>query len=397
MRRVSRALLAILLGCGSPAAPDAGLDAGTDARGEVDAPGHDAGTACPPMPGDYTPRIAMSSTDGWPPCISDAPGPDGPFTPIGISISTIARVEAFETMFGPGGALGDPTRDPTPAEFTDGRALYEIDQGLGSRVIRRSDEHEPRPTPFDCQMGAVVSANLDYCVGPSQLAWIVREGFVAGMTGAPGPSRLHAARIEAALTWFLVLSVYKESLSCTTAIADCDSQWAYYTGGVNDRAGGLGLARLVRAADPETHERTWDATLAVRCWRDLDPMPVATMLELRDRARAQVDRSLDRGAALVIADRLRRMSASTGDEQRAHHEWLRTLLARLPAHTIPNPDPGGPPITVPERESLADRMIRARSPADADFVAAEMDGATAPADVDAAEIALRLEALFPCP
>lgn len=401
-------LLAGAIACGGPdpAALDAGTDggppgadAGVADAGALDASALDGGDAdamieaCLPLPGDYTPRIAMSETDDWPPCISDV----GAYARIEPTISTIARVEAFDAIFAPGGILAGADRDPGATEFTDARALYDADEGLGSRVVRRSDEHAAAPTPSDCRMGSVLAAAPDYCLGPSQLLPIVRAGFVAGQTGAEPPSRVHAARIDAALTFFLYLSPYKESLSCTSTARDCDSAWAYYTGGDESRDGGLGLARLVRSLDREAHDRIWDALLAVRCWRDLDPDPIAgAELELRDRARAQLDRALDRGLALVLIDHLRRMDAASGDERRAHYEWLRVMLAPLPAHDVPSPDPGGGTIPIPARASLADRMIRARDAAAADRIGSEFEAATSADDVDAAEIAAELEALFPC-
>jgi hypothetical protein len=388
------ALLAILGACGAPVPH---LDAGVPDGGALDAgdggPGRDAGeTRCVPLPGDYTPRIAMSSTDDWPPCISDL----GAYVRIEPSISTVARVEAFDALFAPGGLLAGDARDPTPADFTSARALYETDQGLGSRVVRRSDEHLPAPASSDCRLGEVVAASPEYCGGPTQLAPIAREAFAAGMIGSGDAGRVLAARIEAALLWFLHLSHYKESLTCTVTARDCDSAWAYYTGGAEVRSEGLGLARLVRSLDPEAHERMWDALLAVRCWRDLDPEPVASArLDLRERARDQLDRAAERVMVALIVDRLRRFQAADGLTREAHLAWLRVLLAPLPARLIPSPDPGGADIAVPARASLADRMLRARSPALADRVATELAaGDGGELDVDA--LVATLESLFPC-
>lgn len=383
-----------LAGCGdddTTAPLDASLDAPVADAGlveEIDG----GGVTCTPFPGDYTPRIAMSSTDDWPPCVSDL----GAYARVEPTISTIARVETFDMLFAGGGLLAGDA--PDAAAFTDARALYETDQGLGSRVIRRSDEHVTPPDPDDCRMAAVVAASPEYCVGPTQLAPIVREGFAAGMTGGGGePARVHAARIEAALTWFLHISPYKESLTCTRTARDCDSAWAYYTGGVEERAGGLGMARLVRGLDPATHDRIWDALLAVRCWRDVDQEPVSSArLDLRDRARVQLDRAMDRGMALVIAERLRRMQATSGDEQLAHYAWARVILAPIGERTIPSPDPGGADIVVPARASLADRMLRARSESLAELVESEIASASGPDDVDVDAIVQMLELAFPC-
>ena len=51
----------------SPFLDSAVLDAGPHDAASLDG----GGELCTPLPGDYTPRIAMSSTDEWPPCISD--------------------------------------------------------------------------------------------------------------------------------------------------------------------------------------------------------------------------------------------------------------------------------------------------------------------------------------
>ncbi|MDQ3032903.1 MAG: hypothetical protein M3Y87_10835 [Myxococcota bacterium] len=386
--------IALLIGCGAPPEiEDAGADATTDAPLDADVvPIDGAGLTCTPFPGDYTPRIAMSSTDEWPPCIVDV----GTYARVEPTISSIARVEAYDTLVAPGGVIAGADRDPSAAAFTEARTIYETDQGLGSRVIRRSDETIPAPEPNDCRIASVVAASPEYCVGPTQLSPILREAFAAGMIGGAEPSRVYAARIDAALTWFLYLSPAKESLTCTTTARDCDSAWAYYTGGVESRDGGNGLARRVRTLDRETHDRIWDALLAVRCWRDLDPSDVATeRLDLRARARAQLARALDRGMALVIADRLRQMQAASGDAQRAHFEWLRVIAAPLPERTIPSPDPGGADILVPARASLVDRMLRARSASVADFVEMEMSSSD-PADVDVDAIVTMLESIFPC-
>ncbi|MDQ3032902.1 MAG: hypothetical protein M3Y87_10830 [Myxococcota bacterium] len=392
---------------GTGTGDDVGDAAPVDAARDASSPdgGHtalqDGGEACEHRAGEYTPRIAMSSTDDWPACVSDI-GTYVRVDPAGVS--SIARVAAYEQILAP--AWGEPPvrgllfgvdRDPSADDFLMARTIYEGDQGLGSRVVRRADEHEPRPANADCRLGAVVESDPRYCVGPTQLAPIVREAFVAGITGEGStPARVHAARIDAALTWFLFLSIHKESLTCTETARDCDSMWAKYSGGLESREGGIGISRQVLALDREAHDRIWDGLLAVRCWRDLDPAPVATMLELRERARGQLDRALDRGIALVVIDRLRAMQRATGDAQRAHFEWLRVLLGALPEHTVPSPDPGAADITVPAREALFDRALRARSAELAVLVAAEM-AAESPAEVDVDAIVNEIEETFACP
>jgi hypothetical protein len=281
-----------------------------------------------PRPDDYR----LPRTGAWMPCVSDR----GMYVRFSTSTSTVARVEAFERMhrdptLGRTAGFFDPLRDPSPEEFTAARMIYLEAEGLDSRVSRRSDEHYPAPMVNDCRMDAVRMANPDYCVGPSRLLPVLTEAFRLGQTAAGTvPSRVHAARIEAALLWFLYLSPYKESLTCTTTTADCDSAWAYYTGGAPpDAPMQLGLARRVAALEPATHLRIFDGLLAVRCWRDLDGAATATDTALRDRARAQLDRALTRGMVAVVLARLEALAVATGPEALAQRAFLSTLAPLL--------------------------------------------------------------------
>lgn len=362
------------------------LDTGPSDAGLLDAGPSDAWSSdawslppCEPAADDYTPRDAMSSTDTWPACISD----DDTFHPIGASIGSIARVESFERIFAPSfgappvpGLLVWEGRDPSAMDFLDARTEYQIANGLDSRVSRRTDEHYPPPATGSCTMTDVALANPDYCVGPVQLQPAILASLNAGITGdTTEPARVYAARIEALLVWFLYVSPYKESLTCTTTPTDCDSAWAYYTGGVH-RSGGLGLARLVDAEDAETHDRIWDGLLAVRCWRDLDPAAIATDIALRDRAREQADRAFQHGVILLVERHLDAITTTTGSDQLAHFAWL-AALARVTGF---------------------DRMVRAADASLADDLAAQLADATAtPAAVDVAHLVSRLRLAFPCP
>lgn len=423
-RRTPASIAALLvalgaLGCVTPAsAPDAGsardaqLDAvATDAPPE-DAPSTDApvdafqgdGELPPPcvtLADDYTPRISASSTDTWPECVTDTAATYPAFDP---SISTSARVAAFDDMFaadfgGSPGELYGPDRDPTSAEFVMARMIYQTDNGLESRIARRPDSHVAEPTrpasctdSYLCRCLDVAAASPAHCAGPALIQPIVLTALNQGLTGDTSePSRVYAARAEAALTWGLYLSSYKESLSCAENTNDCDSAWSYYTGG-RERDDGLGLARMVRAIEPETHERIWDGLLAVRCWRDLDPTIPPTRTDLQMRARAQQDRALLRGMVAILVDRLHAMESSSGDTQLAHLAFLRTLLAPIPEHTITD---GTNVYTVAAQPSFFDRPLRAVDPAGADLVSAEI--AEDPATMDVAEIVARLEAAYPCP
>jgi hypothetical protein len=357
--------LAVLVACKAadpPATPDGrprpdarAVDAGPDAVPV------DANPACQPLPGDYT----GAADDAWPACISD----DGLYHPFDHSITTVARVAAFEsiaTILFTGAA---PSRD----DFLDARALYLQDQGLESRVVRREDEHYP-PAPGACSDPEVAAAHPDRCVGAARLHPLIHRAFEAGQDPAASDRarRVAAAEIEAGLLWFLTVSVYKEVITCTTTPRDCDSGWAYYTGG-EPRAGGHGLARYVRARDGATHDRAWDGLLAIRCWRDLDnPTGVATDLATRDRAAAQLDRAVLRGVALIVRGWTIALAAATGDAAAARWAQLRVLWASL------------------------DRDATLRDPADAAALRAELARAD-PAAVDTGVIVDALDRLYPCP
>lgn len=335
-----------------PPRPDGAIaDAGPDA------PPVDANPSCEPLPTDYAPG-APGADDTWPACISD----DATYHPFDASISTIARVAAFEQI-----AALLFTGAPSAQDFTDARVLYVQDQGLESRVVRREDEHYPPLSSGLCSDPATAAANPDRCVGPARLTPLLQDAFALGEDAASTPldRRIAAARIEAGLLWFLYVSTFKEAITCTNVPRDCDSSYAYYTGG-EAQDGGLGLARYVRALDVATHDRVWDGILAVRCWRDLDnPTGVATDLAMRDRATAQMDRAALRGLSLIVRDR-----ALAVDQVR--WEFLRVL---------------GP---------VLDRDATLRDAA----LAADLRAEFAKTDwttVDAAAIVAALDALYPCP
>lgn len=342
-------------------------DGSPDGSSDVPVDG-DTRPDCGPLPDDYTPRVAMSSTDTWPMCVSDR----GTYARFNTNTSTIARIDAFERIrrllrF-------DPSYDPTADEFTTARMIYLEPEGLESRVSRRTDEHYPQPTNNNCTLEEVRMANPDYCAGPVKLVPILNNSFRDGQAGGNGTlPRVLAARIEAALLWFLYLSPYKESLTCTTNPPDCDSAWAYYTGGVDRQAPmQIGLARYVSSIERDTHDRIWDGILAVRCWRDLDMATPATNVTLRERARAQLDRALTRGIVAVLEQRLRAMAASRGGEQQAHFAFVKII---------------GP---------LLDRAVRERDPAAADTLRSQFQ-ATSPDGMDVSLVVRLLEQTLPCP
>lgn len=266
---------------------------------------------CEPAADDYAP----CTDDGYPACISD----DGEYHRVQETISAIGRVRAFEEI---GELLFDPKRDAAPDDFLQARLLYQEDEGLDSRVVRRYDPHVQAPQGTDCTREGVPAMYPEYCVGPSTLLPQLLEAFDKGITGqAP---REQAGRIEGLLLWFFYVSVYKESVTCENTARDCDSAYAKYTGGEEAR-GGIGLGGRVRAVDPYAHDRAWDALLALRCWRDLDDGEVAQDRELAARARKQLDRALDDGVAAVVKQGFEKLAKTSGDERSYHFGFVTTL------------------------------------------------------------------------
>ena len=274
-------------------APDAGPDGAAATCTDEDIAARDNAN-CQGEASDY--RSSDTANDGWAACISD----DGQYHPFDPNISSIPRVGAFVQIaqllrFGTDAV-------PTTQNFIDARLAYQTDQGLESRVSRREDEHYPKaPAACNTLSASDLAAYPDRCVGPMKLQPILNDAFAAGITGEE-PEK-NAARIEAALLWFLYASVYKEATSCATTATDCDSGYAYYTGG-EPRGGGLGLSHYVQIRSPQAHDRMWDGLLAMRCWRDLDnPTGAAQDPARQNLARAQLDRALLRGVALIVRQR----------------------------------------------------------------------------------------------
>lgn len=397
-------------------------DAAIDAYSELDAYAPDAYE--PPdawAPDAYVPPPCMTLPTDYPTSADYAcPAVSGSVTypRIGASISSIARVEQVEAM---AHLLFDPATNPSTMAFADARVQYATAEGIGSRVGRRFDYHLPPADPMGtgriCQTEASWRADPLFCVGPATLNPIVLEMLQRGAAGdASEPSRLYAARIEAALLWFIHISVYKETASCALLFPgndgkreDCDSAWAYFTAGRERSAlvsEEIGLAREIRTLSEDAHGRILDGLFAVRCWRDIDtsgppPTPLPSYLmpdllsnrALYERAHEQVDDALDHGFAQIVIDRLERMRTTTGDEQRYHLAFLRTLLAPVPARTIT--DAMGMSISYPARESLYDRSLREVSATDADFVRDEIQLDVAAMDIDG--IIRRIDAAFRCP
>ncbi len=363
------ALLA-LAACGDNL-PPAQVDGGPTDGGPPDDAGGCQGppfvedvSSCEPLPTDYQPRVNGSRDDSWPPCISD----DDLYHPINDSISSIARVAAFEEI---AAMLWADDRLPGAADFIDARIVYAQDQGLDSRVQRRHDVHyDPPPGTATCADQGIPELYPDRCVGPAKLLPILNDAFQRG--AVEDEPRVQAARIEAALLWFLYVSPLSETESCTTKPQDCDSCWAYFAGGA-PRESPLGLGRYIQERGQETYARGYDGTLAVRCWRNLDnETGTAVDLAMRQLAQDQLDRAMLRGVALILRQRFVDLACLEGSVRAARLAFIATL---------------GP---------FLDRAARQRDADLADVLAAQVAAAaTDAADAEAATQAL--DALFPCP
>ncbi|MBK8261361.1 MAG: hypothetical protein IPK80_08455 [Nannocystis sp.] len=339
---------------------------------------------CAPLPGDYQPRLDNSADDAWPACISDA----GTYALIEPATGTVARIEAYEDI---ADLLwrGDVT--PSAEDFTAARDLYVLAEGLESRLVRREDLHYPEIPMADwdpqidpdkqCTLESNYKKYPERCIGPSKISPLVVDAFAKGQAGTGDPQVL-AATIDAGLLWFLYLSVYKEANTCATVKAkDCDSGWAYYTGG-QDLAGGLGIASPILKASFESHARIWDGILAVRCWRDLysEGGAYPTLADIDPAGQAlfnqgweQLDQALHRGFALIIRERLAAMITARCDNTATAAHWAFLQVA-------------GPVLDreADQRDAAQAAPLKALWPKDSPTVS------------ELQEALLTLDALFPC-
>ncbi len=230
--------------------------------------------------------------------------------------------------------LFDPTRDPSTDDFLAARTLYvntaDPTAGIALRLGRRADFHYEVTAPAGtvCTDPGAATMYPDLCAGPARLEPLINAAFTLGSTPGLADARVPAALIEAGLLWFHYLSALSEVRGCTTTKSNCDSAWAYYTGGADPR-GGIGFGAYVQAADPLAHDRAWDAVLAVRCWRDLDTAVPAADLARRDAAYDQLDRATLAGVVSVVRARAARLGETAGSERSAHWAFVRTLIAFL--------------------------------------------------------------------
>ena len=324
-------------------------------------------SACTPGANDYRPRVNMSMNDTWAACITD----DNMIHFLsGMTPSSAARTAAFDSM---GVRLWKNPKPLTADDFLNARNDYSVTNGLGSRVARRQDVHFtelPNGNKLGCSDPAIAPSFPERCYGPNVLKPIVDDAFAQGLVG--NQPRLQAARMEAALLWFFYLSTLSEIwTSSFDNINDVDSSLAYYNA-AQSRATPQGLGKYIQALGPETYDRGFDATLASRCWRDLDKVLPAANTTLYNQALAQNDKALLRGMALILRDRFGQLSCSTGVQQQANLEFVKLM--------------GG----------FMDRAVRAMDATKADALKVQYTAASA-AQVDVAKSQQLLDSLFPCP
>lgn len=349
----------------------------------IEIPGIDE-SGCEVLDSDYTPRTNNSADDAWPACVSDM----GPYTLVDAQPSTIARVVAYENI----ADLLWRKADPTPDDFTAARNEYVLPEGLESRVVRREDLHYP-PIPMQdwdpqvdpdkqCTVEDLAMKYPERCVGPALLKPLIDGAFAAGQSGE-GDANVNAARIHGGLLWFLYVSVYKEANTCASvAPKDCDSAWAYYTGGEAIDAG-IGMAAEVKALSGNAHERIHDGIMAVRCWRDiaqdmgmyplLDAVP-QDQQDLFDQGWEQLDQGLHRGYAVIIREHMQQYVDAACSSSETAALWAFLQVA-------------GP---------VLDREAQERDAANAK-VLSDLWAADGPAPEDVAAAITALDAIFPCP
>lgn len=281
--------------------------------------------SCSALAGDYTP----GGEDDYAACVVD----DGKYHLVADTPSSIARVEAYEAVRSM--LAGSPDADA----FTEARSKYAEDEGLESRLLRREDLHFPPVPEADWQPGVdpdkqcTVESNVekypDRCAGPGKIAPLLNDAFSSGQTGS-GTPEVEAAKIDAALLWFLYLSVFKEASTCfSSAEKDCDSSWAYYTGGTG-RESGMGLSRRVRDISVIANDGVWNGFAAHRCLREhypqsdyetFDDLP-REATDLLEQARQQLEHGLTYAWSRVVRARLEEQASMCATQAEANWAWL---------------------------------------------------------------------------
>ena len=359
----------VAVGCETedPMSPGGGLPTDGGTEGGARACNPDGVTALPPPPActigatEYTPRDATSVGKRFPMCISD----DNAYHPFQSDVPSNARLAAIQSI---GQMLGwNGSKVPAPTDFEQARLLYTQPEGVDSRVQRREDIHYPEAPKLCRDMTAEEAMQYpDRCVGPAKIIPMLNDAFDQGQKGIDPV--IQAARVEAALIWFMYVSYYKEGLGCQVELNQCDSTSAYWAGNQDRTAAPTGgLARYIKPLSPEAYERGWDAVLAMRCWRDLDnPSGVGSNVELMNRVGVQLDRAGDHALALIVRHRLQNLGCGSAWE------------------------------TVKVLGGVLDRAATAADPAAAKVLRDELAKAE-PTTVDTTAAITALEKLFPCP
>jgi hypothetical protein len=394
---------------------EAGATDASDAAANADSADVMPPPACPTAASDFQPRTAMGTWAApWSMCQAVSMANAYPY--FSMSASAPGRVRTLGALEG-AGRFFDPTRDPTPSEFAgtgaDAGAAAAADlftnSGVATRYQRRADEHYAAPmglalnSTYQDFCGGMSDGGMysDYCTGPMSLNSVHTRALENGFMGV-APTRVHAAKIQAAYQWWLYISAYKESLTCAPVSADCDSAAGYYTGGANrDSATQYGLAReLLTLGDTgrEAHDRIWDALLAVRCWRDMDggrpsdggATSPASNEALREQARTQLDRALTRGVVMILQSRLRAFASTDANparalERQAHAAWL-GVVGPLFANGLERWSRGW----WASQRASANAAVVAR-------VVTELRAGEMMTTTQAGRASADLEALFPCP
>jgi hypothetical protein len=122
---------------------------------------------------------------------------------------------------------------------------------------------------------------------------------------------------------------------------------------------------------PAAHDRVFDGTLAVHCWRELDNAATAADLDFQNLALSQLDPALDYAAAALLIDRLYTWASAAGDARAAAWAFIRIWAQAF------------------------DRALRVRDAAVADRVSALLQGDGA--GVDPAALEIEILSTIPCP
>ena len=313
-----------------------------------------------PASTDHSSRDTSQDLAQWHSCLATPKA----YEPFEDSISTIGRIQGYESI----ADLLWRKPSPTPDDFTQANLIYVTEEGLDSRVSRREDEHFPPVTDaagqtLQCRDEGVPARDPERCVGPATLRPALLEALTKGANGEDSPTHL-ATRIEANLQWFLVISVYKEARTCIDTKKDCDSSYAYYTGG--DPTGlEVGLAKAVSQVDMAANQSVLRAIQGLGCWRTIDGTDTAQNTALADRATAYLDDTLFHAASTLMLERLKTAPPTPTD-----WTWVQTF-GRYLAQTAGAKTPAN-----------AGTLSPLLAPAD-------------PADADVPALKAQLMALFP--